>query len=74
MLFITKRLKHEALIVRWDKNIDTIKFIQLLVTSLDGDKTLLSSGIENIGAYCVLRELDLVSWIWEIIFRGINYF
>jgi hypothetical protein len=50
MLLIIKRLKDEALMVRKDSEIDTIKdtikLIQLLVTSLNGDKTLLSLGTE----------------------------
>jgi hypothetical protein len=49
--------------VRKDSDIDTIKetikLIQLLVTSLHGDKTLLSLGIEVIGVDCVFRELGL---------------
>ncbi len=53
MLLIIKRLKDETLMVRKDSEIDTIKdtikLIQLLVTSLNGDKTLLSLGIENEG-------------------------
>jgi hypothetical protein len=51
MLLIIKRLKQEVLIVRKDNNIDTIKdtikLIQLLITALDGDKILFSSGIGN---------------------------
>ena len=41
----------------------TIKLVQLLVTSLNGDKILLSLGVEIIGVNCVFRELWLVSWI-----------
>jgi len=36
------------------------KLIQLLVMSLNGDKILLSLGIEIIGVDCVFRELGLV--------------
>ena len=53
MLLIIKRFKDEALMVRKDSDIDTIKdtmkLSQLLVTSLNGDKILLSLGIENKG-------------------------
>jgi hypothetical protein len=53
--------------VRKDSDIDTVKdamkLIQLLVKSLNGDKILLSSGIEIIGVDCVFRELGLVSRI-----------
>ena len=35
---------------------DTIKLIELLVTSLHGDKTFLSLGNEMIGADCVCVE------------------
>jgi hypothetical protein len=55
MLLIIKRFKDEALMVRKDSDIDTIKdtmkLIQLLVTSLNGDKILLSLRIEVIGIY-----------------------
>jgi len=60
MLLIIKRLKDEALMVRKDSDIDTIKdtikLIQLLAMSLHGDKILLSLGIEIIGVDCVFRE------------------
>ncbi len=46
--------------VRKNSDIDTIKdtinLIQLLVTSLKGDKILLSLGIEIMGVDCVFRE------------------
>ena len=52
MLLIIKKLKDKALMVRKDNDTDTIKdtikLTQLLVTSLNGDKILLSFGIENI--------------------------
>ena len=55
MLLIIKRLNNEALMVRKDSDMDTIKdtikFIHLLVKSL---------GTEILGGDCVFRELGLV--------------
>ncbi len=64
MLLIIKRLNDEALMVRKNSDIDTIKdtikLIHLLVKSLNDDKILLSLGTEILGGDCVFRELGLV--------------
>jgi len=66
MLLIIKRLNDEALMVRKDSDIDTIKdtikLIHLLVKSL---------GTEILGGDCVFRELGLVSWKLMLIYMCI---
>jgi len=65
MLLIIKRFKDEALMVRKDSDIDTIKdtmkLIQLLVTSLNGDKILLSLRIKVIGIYFRIWHISYIA-------------